>query len=357
MSCLLRFALCLGICFAFVSDSIAQPGGGIRVPAGPVFKIVQAQSATAQAVAHALDTEVESLVVDTTLRDLGTALTKELGIPVFVDTHGIAKAELAGDVPIKATIGPTPLRSAMRRLLGPHALRVVVEDEGLAITADFRELTRRGIATDDWLTQVGSNVEAITKKMDVKHSVAFKDTPLKQAIATFAKQSGISMQVDRRALEEIGLTDDTPVEIDVENISVRSILKLMLRELDLTYTIRDEILMITTREACECALANRIYYMESTGILGDFDRIMMAIQQTIEPSTWEALGGPSTMTPLTIGVRNRPSLIVSTTVEVHEQVESLIRVMRENHVGSDGEVQLSETKPAGKPNMPNGGKM
>lgn len=358
MSFLLRSMLCVGICLPVVSESKAQFGGGMIAPPSPAFKVVLApKSAIAEAAKRALDVEVESLVVDTTLRDLGTTLTKELGIPFFVDTHGIAKAELDGDEAIKATINPMPLGSAMRQLLRPHALRVVVEAEGLVITADFRELTRRGIATDYWLKPTELAVAAITKKLDAKQSAVFKDIPLNEAVAVLAKQSGISMQVDRRALEELGLADDTPVQIEVEDISLKSILRLMLREMDLTYMIRDEILVITTIEACEGALVSRVYYMESTGFLGDFDSIMQAIQQTIVPDTWEALGGPSTMTPLTVGVGNRPSLVVSTTFDIHEQIENLIRVMRENHVGSDPDVQFSDTKSTVKPNMPSGGKM
>ena len=51
---------------------------------------------------------------------------------------------------------------------------------------------------------------------------------------------------------------------------------------------------------------------------------MTLIQTTVVPDTWEALGGPSTMSPYTQNL----SLVISTTSEVHDQITELLESLR-----------------------------
>ncbi|NNE00381.1 MAG: hypothetical protein HKN47_23935 [Pirellulaceae bacterium] len=107
----------------------------------------------------------------------------------------------------------------------------------------------------------------------------------------------------------------------------------MLRKLDLTYTVTGESLEITTIEAIEQRLLNRIYWLEGTGFApGDFQSIIDALQTSIVPDTWEALGGPSTMAPLK---SLRPAIMISTTYSVHEEIERFFEAVRETHFGVD----------------------
>ena len=60
------------------------------------------------------------------------------------------------------------------------------------------------------------------------------------------------------------------------------------------------------------------------GAFADFDSLMNLIQTTVEPDTWEALGGSSTMAPYPQNL----SLIISTTSDVHDQIVDLIESLR-----------------------------
>ena len=60
------------------------------------------------------------------------------------------------------------------------------------------------------------------------------------------------------------------------------------------------------------------------GSLADFSTLMQLIQTTIEPDTWEALGGNSTMFPYAQNL----SLVVSTTSDVHDQIVDLLESLR-----------------------------
>ncbi|MEO1528456.1 MAG: hypothetical protein AAFX06_23785, partial [Planctomycetota bacterium] len=60
------------------------------------------------------------------------------------------------------------------------------------------------------------------------------------------------------------------------------------------------------------------------GAFADFDSLMNLIQTTVEPDTWEALGGSSTMAPYPQNL----SLIISTTSDVHDRIVDLIESLR-----------------------------
>ena len=70
---------------------------------------------------------------------------------------------------------------------------------------------------------------------------------------------GIPIKLDTTALEEIGINTDEPVTVNLHNISLRSALRLMLKDLQLTYIIQDEVLMITTPEEAEANLVVKVY--------------------------------------------------------------------------------------------------
>ena len=87
----------------------------------------------------------------------------------------------------------------------------------------------------------------------------FDETPLSEAVSEISEAHGIPIVVDNRALEEIGLSEEEPVSVDLKNVSLRSFLRLMLRDLDLTYMIKDEVMQITTVEVAEENLVNKVY--------------------------------------------------------------------------------------------------
>ncbi len=347
-----RFASVFFLSCWLAGSAVAQFGGGMggslnTTHQSELPELVDPTSKTAQMVSDSLDELVELGELKTELGKLGDVLTEILGIPVFVDERAIKMAELSADTMIDATLPKLPLRSALRRLLHPHGLRVVVEEEGLVVTADFTELTRRGIVTDQWVdnSEVDTMIHDALKKTV---TVDFVDTPLKDAVATLSELADIPMIIDSRALEEIGLADDQPCGLRISNVRMRSLLRLLLREMDLTYLIKDEVLQITTIEAAEQNLVNRIYFLEATGFpIGDFESVIGVLQTVIVPDTWEQLGGPSSISPATGGAGNRPAILVSTTSDVHEQISALLSSLRRTHVGPD-----RRTKRATKPERP-----
>jgi hypothetical protein len=87
----------------------------------------------------------------------------------------------------------------------------------------------------------------------------FVDVPLEEVVNTLQEDYGIPVQIDGPALEAIGLDSTEPITANLHNISLRSALRLMLKNLQLTYIIQDEVLMITTPEEAESQLIVKVY--------------------------------------------------------------------------------------------------
>lgn len=286
--------------------------------------------------------------IATSLTNLPEVLTEAIGLPVLLDDRGVAFAKQeTGKVEIEFIESGVPLRTALRRMLRPLGLQAVVEDEGLVITADPSALVHQGIGTSRWINIDQDAAEKIAAALDAETQIEFVEVPLEEAIASIVKQHSIPIYLDRRALEENGLATDQPVTLTLSKHKLRNVLAFLLRELDLTYTVQGESLVITTVDAEEGKLLDRIYWLEGTGFAtGDYDSIMNSLRN-INPDNWETLGGPSTIVPL---VSKRPALLISTTYGVHESIETLLQTLRETHFGEDPVLESVQVPAGSSPN-------
>ena len=174
--------------------------------------------------------------------------------------------------------------------------------------------------------------------MKLAFPFGFSDRKLSEVVEDIAEQYKINVLVDHRALEEIGVTVNSPVTISIKNVKLKSALRYILKEIDLTYIYRDETLWITTYDGCEANLLDRIYWIEGTAYDRDtLDDLIMLVQTTISPDTWEALGGPSTMS--TSPNSGRPFLLVSTTRAVHDEIEQLLKELRDANFNLDPQIK------------------
>ncbi|MEM1069110.1 MAG: hypothetical protein AAGI63_09460, partial [Planctomycetota bacterium] len=125
----------------------------------------------------------------------------------------------------------------------------------------WQRMSRRRLERYGAIELVGDNEteRMIESALDNEMSANFVELPLGEAVRQIGEEHDIPIVVDNRALEEIGLSADEPVNLQLKNVSLRSFLRLMLRELDLTYMIKDEVMQITTIEAAEQNLINKVY--------------------------------------------------------------------------------------------------
>jgi len=94
-------------------------------------------------------------------------------------------------------------------------------------------------------------------------TLKFDSTPLSDAIETMRKLTGINIHVNWKALEAEQITRDTPITLNVTNVTVSKALDLILSEASpdekLSYTIDHGVLEVTTQELADKKLVARVY--------------------------------------------------------------------------------------------------
>ena len=114
-------------------------------------------------------------------------------------------------------------------------------------TKDWEDLTknRSRLAAEG---RRGSPAElAIKKKLGVQVRASYRNEPLAAVLAALAKQADVPIHLDMVGLDGESVRSDTPVTISLDQpISLKSALKLLLEPLHLDYTIKDEVLKITS---------------------------------------------------------------------------------------------------------------
>jgi hypothetical protein len=99
----------------------------------------------------------------------------------------------------------------------------------------------------------------IVAALEDNTELEFADQPLADVVEYLKERHGIEIQLDNRALADAGLGSDAPITRNLKGVSLRSALRLTLGELDLTYVIRDEVLLITSNTEAENLLSTRVY--------------------------------------------------------------------------------------------------
>jgi hypothetical protein len=125
----------------------------------------------------------------------------------------------------------------------------------------WEEITRKRAKYKnmDLLGKEGSAEQKILETLDKQVSFEFIDMPLKDVAAYIQETYGINVVLNTKALDDAVISQDTPVNRTLKGISMRSALRLILKELGLTYVIRNEVLEITTPEDAESELITKVY--------------------------------------------------------------------------------------------------
>ena len=174
----------------------------------------------------------------------------------------------------------------------------------------------------------------IRRALDEKTKLQFQDAEIGEVIAYLKRLHKIEIQLDRESLEEYDLGSDTLVTCTVKDISLRSALKLMLRDLDLTYIIRDEVLLITSEDVAQENRLTRIYdvadlvaYRDEKGIYTDYEPLIDVLTAAAEPESWMCMGGNGIVTGYDFGTAR--VVVVSQTEEVHSKIVGVLTAIRQ----------------------------
>ena len=125
---------------------------------------------------------------------------------------------------------------------------------------DWAELTKRRRGRYGADNRIRTEEEKrIEQSLSKQVSLHFNKAKLGTVAKHIATVADINVVLDNLGLEDEAVSTDTPISIDVDGIMLKSALKLILRPLNLDYTIQDEVLKITSKMRQQGELEVRTY--------------------------------------------------------------------------------------------------
>lgn len=162
---------------------------------------------------------------------------------------------------------------------------------------------------------------------------SFSDTPLAEIVFPIKDKYGIEVQLDVKSLMDATVSaDSTTFTREVSKIKLGAALDLVLAEHDLSYLVRDGILLITTREEADSQVETRVYpvgdLVDPPGPKGDkaapYKEFIEILSVTIDPASWDKGGGPGSVASFPKG----EALVVQQTWRTHHKIETLLADLR-----------------------------
>jgi hypothetical protein len=206
--------------------------------------------------------------------------------------------------------------------------------ESMDFPADWRERISRPTRQSVKMT---AKEKAILEALQRPIAVDFDKVRLEEVIDYLEKATGLTIFLDKKALEDASASYDSPITMHARQASVRTVLRKVLGDVGLTYVVKDETIEVVTPTQAKEMLVARTYpvgdliglvdfrlgpVLTQVQMLQNIRQLLDLIQSTIEPASWEANGhggsGTIVFYPATM------SLIVKQSAEVHYKLGGIL---------------------------------
>ena len=163
----------------------------------------------------------------------------------------------------------------------------------------------------------------LEQQLKTRIDIDFENTPLKEVLNDLRDMHGINIVPDKPALDEAGISLDSPISMKLERVALKSALKLILRQVKLTYIIKDDVLQITTREHAQ---QRRATYQVADLVNDQWTeaRLIDLVTKSVAPRSWSVSGGKGTI----VYSGKTGLLAVFQTSDVQEQVADMVSLFR-----------------------------
>jgi len=152
------------------------------------------------------------------------------------------------------------------------------------------------------LVEMSPKEKALFRALNSTMTIRLKNARFEEVIDYLQSKTGLSIVLDRAMLTAADISYDSTVSVDLKDVSVRTVLRKVLADLNLTYVIRNEAIMVVTPAVARQMQVTRVYYVRDLlpGGWGFFSAVQAAqlidmIQTTVEPQSWRANGGDGTI--------------------------------------------------------------
>jgi hypothetical protein len=202
---------------------------------------------------------------------------------------------------------------------------------------DWAEKTKRRLKSS---TQLTAKEKAILEALNLPISADFKESRFEDVMEYLQTVMGQPIITDKSALDDAHVTYETPVTLRIKGkVAARTVLRTILSNLGLYYTVKEEVIMVTTAEKARSMMTTKVYPigdLVSGGLLplqlggGGLDQLAMTqnakmiiemITSSVDPPSWKVNGGEGTI----VFNLATMSLVVKQSAEVHSMLGGLMR--------------------------------
>jgi hypothetical protein len=194
-------------------------------------------------VAKALDRAIALGVQDSELEKACEFLSLRAHVPIHLDKEDLKAAGITGETKVPLLLaGSLSLRSWLELLLEADGLTYEQDEKGLVIRR-----RKPGTPPAELSAVQRTSAQRIEKLLDSKIQFDFKDKPLSEVTQFFenkTQENFVLSPRDRKA----GLLDSKMVVTgSARDVPLREALTKLLEPLDVTYSIRDEVVVLTAK--------------------------------------------------------------------------------------------------------------
>lgn len=225
-----------------------------------------------------------------------------------------------------------------------------------AVATDAAGTTQSAPSAVEFFPELSQKEQFILSELDKPTTFDFTDESLDGVREALMERHGFDILIDKAKLEEASVTTDaTDLTLRVNEVPLRSALRLLLRGKNLAYVIEDDVMKITTEIAYATDRLTRTYPVSDLvadlpgADVPDFQSLMEAIRQGVTPGCWKEsanwnsgaqysapigpltggpqLGGGGPVATISM-VPASSSLVIHQTWQGHDEVLKLLRALR-----------------------------
>ena len=133
----------------------------------------------------------------------------------------------------------------------------------------------------------------VRAKLAKRTNFEFIETPLNQVLDFLSDAAEVQMHVKTRALDDVGIGTDSPMTLNLKDVSVETGLELMLDDLQLDFAIDRGLVIVSTPDDLQAKSVVRVYQLQP--LLADLSpeqidreagRLAGIIAAQVAPDTW-----------------------------------------------------------------------
>jgi len=164
---------------------------------------------------------------------------------------------------------------------------------------------------------------SVGKALSQPTRLQFIGTPLEDIIAFLRSQHDVRINIDMRALNDVGIRANVPITCDLKGVRLSSALSLILRDIGLTWTVNRTGIRITNAEAAAREMQLAKYRVDDLAQDGRIDYLVEAVTSSVAPGAGDERGDAGSIRQ---GIQG--TLDVRQTFAVHWRVAQVLADLR-----------------------------